>query len=311
MVRKEGGLKAAIDIGSNTVLLLVGAVNGGKVEFVHEEQHAPRLGKGVDAEKNLAKGSITKAIDALLMYKKILTAKFPEVEEVSVTATSAVRDAANKHYFLKKVSNKTGFTVKVLSGEEEAAYTFFGAKSVLKNVSGISCVLDIGGGSTEVAIGNKRILKDRYSYDIGSVRFTERYLLDDPPSAQHLKECRMAIRAALKEKVFYFPSLFSLIGVAGTVTSLAHLEAGLDTYSPEKVNGKTLSIETLSRWVLKIKEQHSEQLLLEYPEILKGRADVILGGLLILECFMKSTRIPKLIISTGGIRHGALLMSDQ
>lgn len=311
MGKKREYPKAAIDIGSNTVLLLVGRVIGDHVETIYEEQHAPRLGKKVDADKNLHPDSMAKVIDVLIGYKSVLERDFKDVKDVLVTATSAVRDAANKHAFLKRVKEKTGFKVQVLSGEEEAAYTFFGAKSVLADNLGSACVIDIGGGSTEVALGNKRILTEQFSYNIGSVRFTERYLQNSPPSDAQIDDCRSAVNNALKQKIFYFPSNFTLIGVAGTVTSLAHIDAGLNTFSPKEINGIIMPIKKIDSWVNQLKDKSSNQLLGEYPEILKGRADVFLGGLLILQNFMRSSQISEIVVSTGGIRHGALIMNNK
>lgn len=311
MGKKRNHFKAAIDIGSNTVLLLVGRVKDENVEAIYEEQQAPRLGTNVDADKNLHPDSINRVLEVLQKYKSILDREFSDVKDIHVTATSAVRDAGNRQYFLDKVEKEAGFTVQLLSGEDEAGYTFFGAKSVLDDISGTACVLDIGGGSTEVALGSKHILTERFSYDIGSVRFTERYLHDSPPSDSQINNCRSAIKEALKRKVFYFPPQFTLIGVAGTVTSLAYINAGINQYDPSAINGSKLSVEIINDWVSELKEKSSEQLLKDYPEILKGRADVFLGGLLILQSFMESSQIPEIVVSTGGIRHGALIMNDK
>jgi len=310
MGQKGNSIKAAIDIGSNTVLLLVGWTKSGKVDVFYEAQHAPRLGKGVDARQNLDPASISQVIKVLQEYKSILNEEFPHVDQVFVTATSAVRDAANKQYFLETVKQETGFSVQILSGEEEAGFTFFGARSVLNDITGATCVIDIGGGSTEIAIGEKHILTDRFSYDMGSVRFTERYLKQDPPLKEQLQACRSAIKDVLKEKIFHLPSHLKLIGVAGTVTSIAHISDGLTSYSPDLINGNVLSLENISHWITKFEKMTSEELLFQYPAILMGRADVFLGGLLILECFMKRLDISDIVVSTGGIRHGALLQNQ-
>lgn len=311
MGNKRNYLKAAIDIGSNTVLLLVGRVKNGNIETIYEEQHAPRLGTNVDTDKNLHSDSINRVLEVLKKYKSILDRDFSNVNDVYVTATSAVRDAGNNHYFLDKVEQETGFSVQLLSGEDEAAYTFFGAKSVLDDISGTTGVLDIGGGSTEVALGSKRILTERFSYDIGSVRFTERHLHNSPPTDVQINECSSAIKEALKSKVFYFPPRFTLIGVAGTVTSLACINAGISRYDPSAINGSILTVEIIGDWITELKAKSAEQLLKDYPEILKGRADVFLGGLLILHCFMESSQIPEIVVSTGGIRHGTLIMNQK
>lgn len=311
MGKKEGLVNAAIDIGSNTVLLLVGSTERGKVQVIFEEQHAPRLGKGVDAQNKLDHHSVDKVIEVLKRYKSIIENDFPKVEEIFVTATSAVRDASNREEFVKKVYEQTAFDVQVLSGKEEAGFTYFGAQSMLTGIGNKTCVLDIGGGSTEVALGSKNLLKDRFSYNIGSVRFTERYLKQNPPTENEINECRRAVEDTLKQKIFHFPVTFKLIGVAGTATSLAHIHAGLDSYQPKTINGSVLTLDAISHWVDELKQYTSEELLQRYPKILEGRVDVFLGGLLILESFMKNCGIPSVLVSTGGIRHGTLVMNAK
>lgn len=312
MGTKTRPLKAAIDIGSNTVLLLVGYCENDSVVTLYEDQHAPRLGKDVDAEKNLHPDAMSDVITVLAKYRKDIDDYYEDVDEVFVTATSAVRDAANRQEFIQQIERETGFLVQLLSGKEEAKYTFLGAQSTLSDeIRGITGVLDIGGGSTEIAVGTRNILNNRFSYDVGSVRFTERYLKDSPPTNEQIKQCRAGIREAFQQHIFHFPPVFTLIGVAGTVTSLAHIHLGLQTYQPQKVNGYVISRDIIREWIDQFKAKTADELLAAYPEILKGRADVILGGLLILEMFMSSSNISEVVVSTGGIRHGALIMNQK
>jgi exopolyphosphatase/guanosine-5'-triphosphate,3'-diphosphate pyrophosphatase len=307
MGREMNHPTAAIDIGSNTVLLLVGTVTDKRVTVLHEEQCAPRLGQGVDAEQNLHPKSIKRVIEILKTYQSVLDEEFPEVQNAVVTATSAVRDAANKRDFTDRVLQETGLNVRILSGADEADFTYAGAHSVISEREGVTAVIDIGGGSTEVAIGKNHIMHDRHSFDVGSVRYTERFLKTDPPSVQEIKRCRKAIRDALRERSFNWKRDTSLIGVAGTVTSLASIAYKIDTYQPEKLNNKVLTLEQISAQVKNFMGKKSGQLLENNSEILKGRADVILAGMLILEEFMKLYHITELTVSTGGIRHGGLM----
>ena len=312
MGRETQALKAAIDIGSNTVLLLVGYYENNSVVTLYEDQHAPRLGKGVDAGQNLHPDAMANVVSILNQYWADIEEYYEDVDEVFVTATSAVRDATNRQEFIEKIKQETGFPIQILTGKEEAQFTFFGAQSVLQDkIGGATGVLDIGGGSTEIALGNKNILNDRFSYNVGSVRFTERYLIDNPPTEKQMEKCRSAILEAFKEQVFYFPPKFTLVGVEGTVTSLAHIHLGLDFYDSKKINGQVISLEVISEWISQFKDKTSDELLSAHPKILKGRADVILGGLLILEAFMKSSNIADIVVSTGGIRHGALIMNQK
>ncbi len=302
-------MKAAIDIGSNTVLLLVGVLKDGRQQVIREEQHAPRLGRGVDVEKNLHPESMQRVIAVLEEYKSILDNEYDSVNEVSIVATSAVRDANNRQQFLDDIKQATGYSVKILSGEEEAEYTFTGAQSVLAQINGNRTVIDIGGGSTEIAVGEGRQMTDRYSFNIGSVRFTERYLQASPPIAEQITDCRDAIEEALASRSFTLPDDTELIGVAGTVTSLAAIKSGHETYQPKELNGSIIKQIEVSSLISEFSTLPAAELLRHYPNILKGRADVILGGMLILEGFLKAYDIDQLIVSTGGIRHGVILLA--
>ncbi len=301
---------AAIDIGSNTVLLLVAKYHKGSLEILHEEQRTPRLGKGVDASGNLHPDSMQKALKSLNTFKKIIDTNFPGVKETVVTATSAVRDAANKAEFLNKIQKDTGYRVQVLSGSEEAELTFTGALSTQQAMN--HClVIDIGGGSTEIIFGNNRRLIDRFSYDMGSVRFTERYLHGDPPARREIENCRIGIKETLQQRDFSIGQdtkvdQLLVIGAAGTVTSLAVMDLGLDDYEPSVINGHTINIESIHTWIERLALMPVSEIKAAYPRVMEGRADVFLAGLLILETFMEHHNLHELIVSTGGIRHGAI-----
>ncbi len=305
-------MKAAIDIGSNTVLLLVGEVVSTGIYVVREEQRIPRLGKGVDQHKNLDEGSISRVLDVLKEYKTILEQDHPEVTEVIVTATSAVRDAENREAFLKEVSEETGFKVRVLTGDEEAQMTFFGALSAVDDSDARNFfVLDIGGGSTELAMGSKDRLMDFHSFDMGCVRFKERFLVHNPPFQEEIIECREEIQRLFSKKKFRAPREIEAIGVAGTATSLAAIDLQLDEFENDAISGHIIRRDKLSKGIEVFSLHTYDQLLELSPKLLKGRQDIFLAGLLILEGFMKYHDIDEIKVSTGGIRHGALLSSKK
>ncbi len=301
-------MKASIDIGTNTVLLLVAEGKGKHINVLREEHRVPRLGKGVDADGNIDEASIIRVINVLKEYKDIIDNEFSGCE-VIVTATSAVRDASNREDFLNQVLIKTGFTVVLLSGKEEANYTYLGATSVFeKDYSDEDVfVLDIGGGSTEVALGRNGQLIDSYSYDMGCVRFTERYLKQDPPFQEEIRECKEQIKNLLNTHKFRPKKNCTAIGVAGTMTSLAAVDLQLDTYDTELLNGHPIRQEKLSKGIELFSLHTHDQLLELSPNLMKGREDIFLAGLLILEEFMKFYNLEEILVSTGGIRHGAIL----
>lgn len=300
--------KAAIDIGTNTVLLLVADYSDGHITPIYEERRTPRLGKGVDAEKHISEKATQRVIDALEEYHSILNVRFPEVSEVIVTATSAVRDASNRSDFIEKVKRETGYEIRLLSGIEEAECTAKGALSVLNLPAGEEVlILDIGGGSTELAHLKDGKVVDSHSFDMGSVRFTERFLSGNPPSLEEMENCRSAITRFYKSRAFKIGNTAQAVGVAGTVTTMAGLIKGLKSYQPEKLNGFLISLDEIRFFIKEFKKNTQQQMLEQNPVYLKGREDIFLAGLLILEGFIKNFKLNQILVSTGGIRHGAII----
>lgn len=302
-------MKASIDIGTNTVLLLIAELTDQGLKVIHEEQRIPRLGRGVDAGKKLSRTAMNRVIKVLYEYKEIIECDFNEVDSVSVTATSATRDAENRADFLKKIESATGWNAKILSGEQEAEYTYMGALAVLPKFSaGEVLVLDIGGGSTEIIAGYRNNIKQTVSFDMGCVRFTERYLLHDPPFQEELSQCRDAVEYMFESKKVRHGKNVHAIGVAGTLTSLAAINLQIENYNQDLINGHLIERDKLSKGI-DIFSLHTHEELLELsPKIMRGREDIFLAGLLILEGFLKHFELPAIRVSTGGVRHGALLV---
>lgn len=301
-------MKASIDIGTNTALLLVAETDGDNLTVIEEQQRIPRLGAGVDNSKELSKEAMRRAVESLREFRELVATNYPEVNDIFVTATSAVRDATNKAAFVDLVAEETGLQVQVLSGAEEAEYTFLGARSVLYNIDGPKMIIDIGGGSTEIAYGTEE-LHDRHSYDMGCVRFTERFLQSDPPTDLQIQECQHGIRKVLAAYEFNVTYQTTLVGVAGTVTSLAFIDLGLSSYDPKSLSGHLITRERLKNYINRFSSYTSDKLEQKYPSVMKGRADIFMAGLLILDEFMDEYNFHELITSTGGIRHGTILMN--
>lgn len=305
-------MKAAIDIGTNTVLLLVGEVEDRDLKVVNERYRTPRLGKGVDEDRKLHPDSIARVLEVLKEYKAIIDIDYPECEKIYITATSAVRDAENRTQFLSLVKDEIGVDVRLLSGDEEAQFTYAGAHATLEESEKDSfIVLDIGGGSTEIAAGDGNDLKTFTSIDMGCVRFTERFLLHNPPLKEEIDLCRGAIQELLEYNKLQLPSKLKAIGVAGTMTSLAAINMQVTEADYDLFNGMVIDTPSLSKSI-EIFSRHTHDQLLELsPEVLTGRADIFLAGLLILEGFLNYYNLSEIVVSTGGIRHGTLLLSEK
>lgn len=303
-------MKASIDIGTNTVLLLVAEIQNGKIKNIHEEHRVPRLGKGVDADRNINEEATERVITALSAYKTILDKDFPDVDMPVVTATSAVRDAANRDEFIQKVKSETGYEIRLLSGMEEAKWTAAGALSVLTVTEKQDIlILDIGGGSTEVAYLKNGEVKDGHSFDMGSVRFTERFIKSNPPNEEEISACRREIDIMFKDRPFEMKNKPLAVGVAGTVTTLGGILMKLDSYEPDTLNGFSISLEQIRDVIEAFKNNPHEDMLARYPLFLKGREDIFMAGILILEGFLTHFDLESIKVSTGGIRHGAILNS--
>jgi exopolyphosphatase / guanosine-5'-triphosphate,3'-diphosphate pyrophosphatase len=300
---------ASIDIGTNSVLLLVAETDGSAIHVLDEQQAVPRLGKGVDASKTLHPDSIERVMDILKRFQSYLAENYARLAgNVIVTATSAVRDASNREAFMSRIKQETGWDVRLLSGDEEAQCTYRGAVSVLPASSGARCVLDIGGGSTEIAFGTGGKLISYISLDIGSVRFSERYLVSNPPERSEMELAASEIRKALTDiEIPDSAKRPEAVGVAGTVTSIAAIVAGHTSYNPAALNGCLLKRKTVERFLDEFSLMTAARIEEIHPEFLTGRGDVIIGGLIILYEFMRWLKLETMTVSTGGIRHGVLL----
>ena len=284
---------AAIDIGTNTVLLLVADVVDGVMTPLYEDQRIPRLGKGVDGSGNLSMDRMMAVIECLVEYRDAIYERFG-VLPVVVTATSAVRDAANRIEFLWMVEEATGYRIRILRGEEEAETTFRGALSMSPEArSGDICVIDIGGGSTELIFASDGAITKQHSFDVGSVRQSERSGWMPPVEMDVVARNTEALLAHFQENGFG-DSNRRAIGVAGTAAVV------------RAVSGD-LSLGALQRLQQDWAECTPDELLSRHPEILKGREDVIFAGLGILIAAMRVIGAYRLEVSDGGIRHGMLL----
>lgn len=296
---------ATIDIGTNTILLLVAERDArGELVGVVERATITRLGQGVDKTRVLAPEAVARAMHCLEAYAAEVRAA--GVSRVDVVGTSAMRDASGGEQLVERVRELFGVPARVLTGDEEARVTFLGALSGLSLPQGDEvAVFDIGGGSTEIVIAKPELgEKARFakSYDVGSVRMTERVAPADPPTADDLRRLRETTRAAL-EGVPKLPEGAVPVGIAGTVTTLAAVHLGLEPYVGSAVHGQVLTLEAVEAVV----ERLGAMTLAErsrVPGLDAKRADVIVAGgfvvLAVLEALgAKSTRV-----SDRGVRWG-------
>lgn len=306
-------IRSSIDLGTNTCLLLIADCNSstGKVEkIISDHARIVRLGQGVDQNRRFLPEAMERTRECLKEYSQIVRKSGADPSQTLAIATSQARDSSNAQEFFGMIEKETGFKFRQITGEEEAQATFLGG--LLPEILPMnSAVIDIGGGSTELtAFAEESQKLVGQSLDMGSVRFTERYLKSDPVTDKEFWECQAAIdteiekwRSEWKPRVGNRP--IQLVAVAGTATSLACLHLGLQRYDREVLDACVLTRGDVHRLVEELKwRTHSERR--QMPAMEPQRADVILAGALILWRTLERLGFEACRISTRGLRFGVL-----
>ncbi|MBT8378613.1 MAG: rod shape-determining protein [Ignavibacteria bacterium] len=296
---------ASIDIGTNTVLLLIAKIVKNKhlIEPLYEEQRMPRLGKGLKKNGKISDEKIEMLLSILSDYKKKTESYNSEI--ILVTATNALRIANNSKEIIQMIKSNLNLSVDVITGDREAEFAYLGAISEINNIK-TQLVIDIGGGSTELIYGNNDKIIYKKSFHIGSVSATEQFLIHLPPLAEEIHLLRRELGVIFNEiKSKFQPDL--VIGIAGTATTLACMIQGLSHFDREKVNGSLIFKTELDDLVSKISKIKPENILDKYGEILKGREDIITGGAIILSELLAIINSNSIGITSRGIRYGAIV----
>jgi exopolyphosphatase/guanosine-5'-triphosphate,3'-diphosphate pyrophosphatase len=303
-------IKASIDLGTNTCLLLIADCdpNGRVTRIVSDHSTVVRLGEGVDRARELQPQAMERTLTCLKAYSAIAKSAGLNPKDAICVATSSSRDSKNGQTFFAQVEKETGFRFRVISGEDEAKYTFQGALLPTVNADD-SAVIDIGGGSTEFITTGPGI-----SLDIGSVRFTELFFKNDrntPVTDEEFWACQDAIDSELAEASGWRtknPQIKNLVAVAGTATTLAAWHLEMRAFDAARLDACVLTRGDIHRMVEELKWRTVEERAL-LPGIAKGREDVLLAGALILWRAMEILNFSETQISTRGLRFGAMGIS--
>ena len=316
--RRQFTRRAVIDVGTNSVKLLVADVAGHRVQPLWEDSTQTRLGRGFYETHMLHPKAIEQTAEAVAEFAA--TAREWKAASIHIFATSAARDAVNAADLTSAIERASGLEVKIISGEQEADWVFKGVTTDPGLARHPVLILDVGGGSTEFILGHGEHKDFRHSFPLGTVRLLEKLPHSDPPTAKELADCRDWLRHFLETEVRpkLEPSLRQeiglnrehrpvlLVGTGGTTSILARMEAKLETYDRERIEATRLSLERV-RW-------HSEQLwslpLAERKQIVglpKKRADVILPGVAIYKAVMEQFGFAELRVSTRGLRFAAVM----
>jgi len=295
---------AAIDCGTNTIKLLVGTLTADGMDVAVREMRMVRLGQGVDRTGVLADDALARTFEAVDEYAALIRAH--GAERVRFVATSATRDAANADVFVRGVHDRLGVDPEVVSGSEEAALAFDGAVRNLATPPATPVlVLDIGGGSTELIVGDRPVAPPAaaHSMDIGSVRLHERHLRSDPPTMAEVAALVRDVDTALDGSPVDPAGAVTVVGVAGTITTLAAGLLGLAGYSREAIDQARLPVGEVHALVDQLVTMTvNERLTL--PWLHPGRADVIGAGGLILTRILHRTGADELVVSESDILDG-------
>jgi len=300
-------LLASIDVGSNTIRLLIGRVEGGKVIRQRCEMVITRLAAGISETGLLKAENIEKSLNVLKEFSRYISEN--NVRHIKAVGTSALREARNSGEFIQRVLAETGINIEVISGEEEAELTARGVLSDIQKTSS-SLIIDIGGGSTEWIFCRNSTPVEMGTIPTGVVKLFDRNIKSDPPSKDNItslnKECADALDK-LKTRIGHLMDKETvLIGTAGTITTLASIDLGLEKYDHEKIQMHNISLKRLYdilERLINLPLTERKQLKGLEPE----RADLIIPGILFTINVMESFGFSDILVSDDGLLEGALI----
>ncbi len=293
---------AAIDCGTNSIRLLIADIDGNNFREIVRDMEIVRLGQGVDQTGQFHPDAIARTLAAVDKFATEIAKR--GVEKIRFCATSATRDATNRHLFVDGVRERLGIELEVISGDEEAALSFAGAIKDLDPSSGPFLVVDIGGGSTEFVFGTSTV-ETAKSVNIGCVRMTERHFASDPATPEQIEAARTDIQAAIAQAAAVVPitKAKTLVAVAGTATTVAAAALDLPEYDRYAIHLSRISAQqthdAATMFATKTREQ---RLSLGYMH--PGRVDVIAAGSLVLSEIMKATGATEFVASESDILDG-------
>ncbi|MFE5946593.1 exopolyphosphatase [Streptomyces sp. NPDC056480] len=297
---------AGIDCGTNSIRLLVADVHPDTGDLIELDRRMTivRLGQGVDKTGRLAPEALERTFAACRAYAEVV--KELGAEKLRFVATSASRDAENRADFVNGVVEILGVEPEVITGDQEAAFSFTGATGELHG-DDRRLVVDIGGGSTEFVVGNRHVEAAR-SVDIGCVRLTERHVRHDPPTAEEADAIRADVRAALDLAAETVPidTADTLVGLAGSVTTVAAIALGLPEYDSEKIHHARISAAQVAEVADRLlASTHAERAAI--PVIHPGRVDVIIAGAIVLREIVERVGAHEVVVSEHDILDGIAL----
>ncbi len=292
-----------IDVGMNTVLLLIGESSNSEIEVIREEIRIPRIGKSIMKNNIIDQNSINELVEILWEYKQLCHSI--KVDKIICNGTAPFRLAKNSEEVISTVFQSTGIKIKILSNIEEAVLSFIGGVSNFDSYFDRKdfVVIDIGGGSTEIIYGNMNEIKYFRSFPVGAVILKE--LFFNEKASEDLKREDDYLSVIFQEKLYF--NNFIGIAVAGTPTTIASILLNQVIFNEKEVDKFKIKKRDLEHLINEFARSSPQQILKKYPSVLRGREDVILPGSIILDFIMKLLGIEEIFVSTRGVRYGIFI----
>ncbi len=296
---------SSIDIGTNTVLLLIAEVdeNTKEITVLRDEHRIPRVGKGVVQGSLITQDKIKELFDVLNHFNKIIN-EF-DCKEIIVSATNAFRISSNGPDIARKIFNEFNWMVNILSGDEEARFSFLGS-TYRSNTGNNTLIIDIGGGSTELVLGKDEKISFRKSFPVGAVIASEKYFKHAPVSKNEIDIFKKFVFRIFGNIDTCIMNVEKSIAIAGTPTTLSCIKQNLKEYNENLIEGSNLTKQDLTKLTDSLASLSINEIKTKYGIVVKGREDVLLSGALILLYIMDILKLSNITVSTKGIRYGAI-----
>jgi len=304
---------AGIDIGTNSLRLLIADTSGGSLRELISDRRITRLGQDLERHGLLSPQAMERSFNAIVAFQKSIQKH--GARQTSAIGTSALRRAGNASVFIDRVRQHTGLVIRVISGEEEARLTLLGverslaaSKGTYHNALAAALVMDIGGGSTEIIVTHPDKRPVIASLPLGAVYLTDQFIKSDPPSSEDLACLRESVHEELNASMgtYQLTGNSICIGTAGTITTLAAIDQGLAQYDPNKINRSVLTLEFISAVILKLETSTLEERK-KIQGLETGREDIILAGSMIVQEIMRFFGFDTMVVSDWGLREGIVI----
>lgn len=297
---------ASIDLGSNSLSILIAKIDNHRITPIFEKIYLIRLAQGIKENSLLHEDAKKRCLNVFKKIETLITKYNPD--HILAVGTAALRNAIDGEIFSKSILKNFNIPIKIISGQNEANLTYLATINEFKKYNKNICMIDIGGASTEIVVGNSNSIFSKISLDIGTVNLTEEFINNDPPTKNELDQMEIKIKKILTKKI-HFPfnkeNIHLGIGVAGTLTTLKSIDLNIQKYDSKIIHGSKLNIKNLTKikkklCKMKIKDR------IKLNGIDEKRADIIPTGSIILKLLMKELNLKSIYINDRGLRWGLI-----